>query len=148
VQCHCVLPQYKNRKDAVFHQFVVFSIMDEESDTVVTKFAACNNCGAAHKVIDICKSEIITGKDEVPTQMTTEDFKFSLSSDLYDLLNSYSREVADFEHAQFILENEKWEDYIILTREEIDDSLQGKLVRFKASDRFKVESYLIKRAVG
>ena len=122
--------------------------MDEESDTVESKFSACNNCGAVHKVIDICKTEILTGRDEVPTQMTKEDFKLSLPNDLYDLLCSYSRETPDFEHAQFILENEKWEDYIILTREEIDDSVQGKLVRFKASDRFKVESYLIKRSVG
>jgi len=126
----------------------VFSIVDEESDTTEVKFAACNNCGAAHKITDIAKSEIITGKDEVPTAMIIEDFKFSLPGDLYNLMLSYQKEVADFEHAQFILEEEKWNDHIILSREELDDMIQGKLVRFKSADRFRVESYIIKRTVG
>ena len=148
VECHCILPQYKNSDSPVFHKFTVFSIIDDESDTTEVKFSACNNCGAVHKVIDIAKSEIITGRDEVPTAMTIEDFKMSLPSDLYDLLLSYQKEVADFEHAQFILEESKWNDHIILTREELDDMIQGKLVRFIASDRFRVESYIIKRTVG
>ena len=80
--------------------------------------------------------------------MTIEDFKLSLPSDLYDLLLSYQKEVADFEHAQFILEEDSWNDHIILSREELDDMIQGKLVRFIASDRFRVESYIIKRTVG
>ena len=77
IQCHCILPQYKNRKEPVFHKFPVFSIIDN-SDTVIVKYAECNNCGAAHKVYDICKSEILTGRDEVRSQLTREDFKFSL----------------------------------------------------------------------
>ena len=147
VQCHCILPQYKNVIDPVFHQFTVFSIVDEDSDTVAPKFAACNNCGAAHKVVDICKSEIVTGRDEVTSQMRIEDFKFSLPKDLYDLLITYQRDLPDFEHAQFILENSSWNDHIVLTREEIDDIVQGKLVKFLAEDKFRIESYIIRRAV-
>ena len=63
IQCHCLLPQYRNKPDPVFHKFPVFSVIDE-SDTVILKYAECNNCGAAHKVYDICKSEILTGRDE------------------------------------------------------------------------------------
>ena len=143
-----MLPQYKNVDPPVFHQFPVFSILDNESDTVAVKFSACNNCGAAHKVIDISKSEIITGRDEVPSQMKKEDFKFSLPEDLYNLLETYQRDISDFEHAQFLLEEEKWNMHIILTREEIDDVVQGKLVKFIASDRFRIESYIIKRTIG
>jgi len=143
-----MLPQYKNRETSVFHKFLVFSIVDEESDTVEVKFSACNNCGAVHKIIDICKSEMIIGRDEVPTQMSIEDFQYSLPVDLYELLNTYHKEVPDFEHAQFILENEKWEDHIVLTREELEDMIQGKLVRFIAIDRFRIESYVIKRTIG
>ena len=148
IQCHCMLPQYKNAPEPVFHQFMVFSILDEDSDTVEVKFASCNNCGAVHKIVDICKSEILTGRDEVPTQMSIEDFKFSLPADLYELLVTYNKEIADFEHAQFLLEHEKWNKHIILNREELDDCIQGKLVKFIASDRFRIESYIIKREVG
>ena len=34
-----------------------------------------------------------------------------------------------------------WDKYIILTREEINNETQGKLVRFILSDKFRVESY-------
>jgi hypothetical protein len=139
------LPQYKHVDEPTFHQFVVFSIIDEESDTVTPKFASCNNCGAVHKVIDICKSELVTGRDEVVTQMAIEDFKMSLPSDLFELLLAYQKEVADFEHAQFLIENEKWKDHVILTREEIDDMVQGKLVKFLGPEKFRVESYILRR---
>ncbi len=145
VQCHCMLPQYRNSDVPVFHQFVVFSIIDGKSDTVVPKFASCNNCGAVHKVVDICKTEMLTGRNEVPSQLKIEDFRLSLPTDLYELLVSYGKEIADFEHAQFILESEDWDKFIILTREEIDDMIQGKLVKFLASDRFRVESYILRR---
>lgn len=147
VQCHCILPQYRNSKDPVFHQFVVFSVVDMQSDTIESKFAECNNCGAAHKIIDICKSEILTGKDEVKSQLSIEDIKYSLPSELFELLQSYDRELPDFEHAQFILENKIWEDYIILSREELDDYIQGKLVRFISDVKFRVESYTLRNSV-
>ena len=147
IQCHCVLPQYKNSMDPVFHQFSVFSIIENDSDTVVPKFAECNNCGAAHKIIDICKSEILTGKDEVRTQMSIEDIQYSLPSSLFELLISYNRDLPDFEHAQFIIENEQWNRHIVLTREELDDYVQGKLVRFIAADKFRVESYTSKSTI-
>ena len=141
IQCHCILPQYRGKPNPVFHKFVVFSILDIESDTVVSKFAECNNCGAAHKIIDICKSEIVVGKDEVRTQVTIEDIKYSLPPSLFELLVSYDKDISDFEHAQFIIENEMWGDYIILSREELDDFTQGKMVTFIAIDKFRVESY-------
>jgi len=147
VQCHCILPQYRGSSNPTFHQFLVFSILDLDSDTVVSRFSECNNCGAAHKVIDICKSEIVVGKDEVKSQLSIDDIKHSLPSSLYELVLSYQKELPDFEHAQFILENEEWNDYIILSREEIDDFIQGKLVKFISNEKFKVESYTLRSSV-
>ena len=140
VQCHCLLPQYRNKPDPVFHKFPVFSVIDE-SDTVIVKYAECNNCGAAHKVYDICKSEILTGRDEVRSQMSVEDFKFSLPEDLYNLLNQYKKELPDFEMCQFILDNNKWDSTIVLSREEMDDTIQGKILRFISNEKFRIESY-------
>ncbi len=147
LQCHCILPQYKNSKSPVFHQFVVFSVLDKDSDTVQLKYAECNNCSAVHKVVDICKSEIVIGKDEVISQLSISDLKYALPSSLFELLQTYDREISDFEYAQFILENEVWDKYIILTREEINNETQGKLVRFILSDKFRVESYTVRNLI-
>tara|TARA_Y100000034_G_C6729567_1_gene323151 strand:+ start:203 stop:550 length:348 start_codon:yes stop_codon:yes gene_type:complete len=115
---------------------------------MVPKYIACNNCGVTHKVIDVCKTEIITNRDdEIMSQVTKEDLKYSMPSSLYELLESYSRGVHDFEHAQFIIDNERWEEFIVLKREEVEDSIQGKLVRFKSADKFVVETFLDRRAV-
>jgi len=147
IQCHCILPQYRNSKNPVFHKFVVFSIIDNETDLVLPKFAECNNCGTAHKIVDMCTSEILVGKDEVRTQLTISDLQHSLPTSLFELLVSYNKDLPDFEYAQFIIENERWNKHIILTREELEDYTQGKLVKFIAIDKFKVESYTSKRSV-
>ena len=73
VECHCVLPQYRNRKEVVYHSFVVFSIIDE-AGTVIPKHATCNNCGVIHNVRDICKSEIIPGR-EIGAVIEIDDIK-------------------------------------------------------------------------
>ena len=146
VSCHCILPQYKNQKNLVFHKFIVFSIIDD-SDTVIPKFASCNNCGAVHKIIDICKTEIVVGRDEVTTQVTREDLKHSMPISLYELLDSYDRPISDFEHAVFIIENQEWGSFIVVKREEVEDYVQGKIVRFIREDKFKVESFSEKKEV-
>lgn len=146
IQCHCILPQYKKRKDPVFHKFPVFSVIDE-SDTVILKYAECNNCGAAHKVYDICKSEIMTGRDEVRTKLSVDDFKFSLPSELFELLCQYEKELPDFELAQFIIDHKDWNRQIVLSREEMDDHTQGKIIRFLEEGKFRIESYTHKDIV-
>ena len=81
IECHCILPQYRGRKETVFHKFVVFSIVDA-SDTCIPKYVQCNNCSAVHKVYDICKSEIIPGRDELKTVVSIEEVKFGMNSDV------------------------------------------------------------------
>jgi len=125
---------------------VVFSIIDE-SDTVITKYASCNNCGATHKVYDVCKSEIMTGKEDIRSILSIEDFKFSLPDSLFDLLGQYQREICDYEFSQFILDNELWDSTIILSREELEDHTQGKSVRFIEKDKFRIESYTQKTSL-
>ena len=140
VQCHCILPQYRNSKDPVFHKFTVFSIIDD-NDSCVSKIVNCNNCGAAHRVYDICKSELLTGKEDSRAAMKVSDFKFSIPESLYELLCSYDLEICDFEYSQFIIDNEKWDSTIVLSRESVESSTEGKLVRFLSNDKFRVESF-------
>ena len=141
IECHCILPQFRNKPDPVFHKFTVFSLLDEASDTVEPKYAACNNCGALHKVYDICKSEISVGNEDAKLVPKKEDFKLSLPNDVYDVLHSYKRDVSDFEMAQYIIDYGKWDSFVILSKEEVEDVNQGKLLKFVASDKFRVESY-------
>ena len=143
IQCHCILPQYKNSKEPVFHKFPVFSILDE-SDTVIVKYSDCNNCGAVHKVYDICKSELIVGRDATTTTLKKEDFKMSLPQSLYELLGQYNKEICDYEYAQFVIDNEDWNTSVVLTREELDSHIQGKILRFVGKEKFRVESYMHK----
>jgi hypothetical protein len=142
IQCHCVLPQYRGRKDPVYHKFAVFSIIDE-SDTVVPKFVQCNNCGVIHKVFDICKSEIITGKDEMRNTAKIDDFKFGIPNDLINLLTTYNCDLNIWEHVYFSLVNENWGSKIVLTRETINDETTGKILTIKSNKQFVVEDYIL-----
>lgn len=146
IQCHCVLPQFRSRKDPVYHKFIVFSMIDE-SDTVVPKYAQCNNCGTIHKVYDICKSEIITGKDEMKSTSKIEDFKFRLPNDLVNLLVNYNCEISIWENVYFAFSNEKWGTKIILTRESINDETFGKVLNIKNERQFLVEDFIINESL-
>ena len=140
VECHCILPQYKNFKEPKFHKFVVFSIIDD-SDTCIPKIVNCNHCGAAHRVFDICKSEILVGNEDTRVTANREDFKISLPISLYELLCDYKMDVPDFEYAQYILDNELWGSTMVLSRDLIDEKIEGKVLKFVEKERFRVESF-------
>ena len=149
IQCHCILPQYRNKKNPVFHKFVVFSIIDD-SDTCKSKIVNCNNCGISHRVYDLCKSELLTGNEDTRSVMKKEDFKLSLPSSLYDLLNSYNCEIHDWEHVLHIFQNNLWytEDcFIILSRDTDEDSISGKLLRITGAGAFRIEPYMYNTVV-
>ena len=135
VQCHCILPQFKNAVDPVFHKFAVFSVIDD-SDT-----AQCNNCGIIHKVTDICKSEL-TSKEDAKSLPSIEDIKFSLSSDLVRVLESYQCDIATWEHAEWIYLTKSWDQWIILAKEEDEfGDLHGKRLIFVDDGKFRIEAF-------
>ena len=70
IQCHCVLPQYRKMDNPIFHKFVVYSKFDEDGK-VQHRLARCNNCDAVHRIIDFCRSEIVTKIED--TDVTTID---------------------------------------------------------------------------
>ena len=140
VECHCILPQYRDRKDPVYHKFVVFSELDD-SDTVIPNHAQCNNCGTVHKIYDICKSEIITGKEESAIVEKIKDVAISLPTQIVELLESYSLDLCDYQVARFILENKKWDQVLTLGSESEGEQTTGKILRFLGPDRFRVESF-------
>lgn len=141
INCRCVLPQFKNKKDPPVHKFVVFSTIDE-ADSVIPKFSQCNNCGIIHKVVDICKSDILSGKENMSSIVTLEDIKSSLPSNLKDILERHNVDMSTWEQAQFIIENKMWGDFVVLAQDEDSGTKQGKYVRIMSDSFFKIESFM------
>ena len=140
VKCRCVLSQFKSTPNPPAHQFIAFSAIDDNDDVVV-KYAQCNNCGLIHKVVDICKSEILPGKENLASILTIEDIKLSLPPNLVAILERNNVELPTWELAQFIVENKLWGDFVILAKEEENGTKQGKYVRFMSESFFKIESF-------
>ena len=146
IECHCVLPQYRKVENPPYHRFIVFSLIDD-SETIIPKHAKCNNCGVVHNVIDVCKSEVLLGQ-EVGAVMTKEDCGMMVPSGVKQMLETYNCEVPDWEHALYILQNEKWGDFIIINREETEQGdLTGKILRFVGRGNYRLEPFLQKRTV-
>lgn len=140
IQCHCILPQYRNRKDPVFHRFIVFGCLDE-SDTLVTKHAVCNNCGAVHKVYDICKSEIQVGKESLNAIISVDDIKISLPSDIVSILESYGCELPVYEHVKFVYDHQAFDQEIVVANEMMENEVIGKKLVFSNIGRVSIHPF-------
>ena len=147
IECHCILPQFRGKNDITYHKFIVFSIIDD-SDTAVPKYVQCNNCGVVHKVFDICKSEIVPGRDELKTVSRIEDIKLGMSKDLISILETYDVDQPTWEHAKFILTQQKWGNFVILSRDYIDDDMVGKRLFFENENKLRVEDFMTNEIIS
>lgn len=139
VTCRCVLPQFKRMDNAPAHQFVVFSVINDDG-TLQPKFAQCNNCGIVHKVTDLCRSEVVP-RESMGSLVTIDDIKTGLPPQLASILDVNQADLATWEMAQFILENKQWGNFVVLSTDEVDGLRQGKYVRILGENMFKVESF-------
>lgn len=140
VKCRCVLQQFKNAKDPPNHMFVVFSVIRDD-DTVVEKIVQCNNCGIVHKIVDICKSKIVSGKEESRSILTIDDVRVSVPKNLADVLDRNKADLPTWEHAKFVLDNKQWGELVLLGSDEENESKHGKYVRILGDNLFKVDSF-------
>jgi hypothetical protein len=115
IECNCVLPQFKNRKDVIFHKFIVFSKIGFD-DKVIPSYVRCNNCSGVHRVYEISKSELIKNENSKSVQ-TIEDLKLSLPEKVQVILEKYECDLPTWQEADFLIENEAWGSQIILSRE-------------------------------
>jgi len=145
IQCHCILPQFRKLPQPVFHKFMVFSVID--NDTVVPKYVQCNNCNAVHRVFDICKSEMPPGRDELRSVTTIDEIKIFIPADLRNLLETYKCELPIWEHIKFCLDESRWGEKVILTRETIENEITGKILTVVSKDKFTLESYLSREEI-
>jgi hypothetical protein len=137
IECHCVLPQYRNRNPPVFHKFIVFSAIND--DQAQKKLAQCNNCGILHRVVDICKSEIVHGLEEGASLRTIEDLKISLPQRLSDFLVTQKLDIATWEFIEFLIDNKREKD-VVISRTEAGDITQLKILQINADGTFKVRN--------
>lgn len=140
VKCRCVLPQFKRLENPPQHQFVVFSVIDNDGN-VLPKFNQCNNCGLIHKIVDICKSEIQPGKESMKSILKIEDVKPSLHINIASILDANGCDLASWEAALFIVENKQWGSYVVLTKETEGNEVNGKFIRIFSDSLCKVETF-------
>ncbi len=142
IKCRCILPQFKNSQDSdkKQHRFLVFSII--EDDVVKQKFSQCNNCGIIHKIVDICTSQIMPGKEAMSSILTIDDIKTGMNSGLVSILERHNCDLPTWEHAKFVVDNKRWGDFVILTNDIEDDSRIVKYVRILGETLFKVDSHI------
>lgn len=140
IKCRCVLQQFKNKKDPPAHRFVVFSVIEESGD-VIPKYAQCPNCGIIHKVVDICKSEILSGKENMKAIVTIEDIKVSLHPNLATILENNKADLPTWEACQYAVESSDWGARVVLTSDTDGEEKTIKIVRVLGETLFKVENF-------
>lgn len=141
IECHCILPQYKRREPPLYHKFLVYSKI--KNDLIDEKYAQCNNCGAVHKVYDICRSEIVIGKEDLDTGLSITDMSMQLSDKLSMLLSNNNCDYATWEQVVDIVDEERWGEPVVIKRDIIDDKIVVKILKLKEGERIKIQSKII-----
>ena len=141
IKCRCVLPQFKRLENPPVHQFIVFSVIQED-ETVKTRYSQCNNCGVVHKIIDVCKSEIVSGKENMNSLIKIEDIKPSLHPNFVGILESSQADLATWESVQFIVENKQWGQFVVLTNDSEGEEIHGKYIKILGESMCKVETFM------
>lgn len=140
VECRCMLPQLRSK--GILHKFVVFSELD--GDSVKLKFAQCNNCGVIHKVTDICKSTVLSGKEHLSSILTIDDIKTSLvttSKDIAAALDRLNVDLATWENVKFIIVNKKWNNFVTLSSETEDGLVLLKYIVILGENLFRIDTH-------
>jgi hypothetical protein len=145
IKCRCVLPQFKNSNSPPQHRFIAFSVVNDD-DSVVPRFVQCNNCGIIHKIVDVCRSEF-TVKEDMTSLKTIEDVKMSIPEKVAIALERHRADLATWEAVQFIIENKKWGDVVVLSTDEAEGLRQGKYMHVLGENLFKIESFAAEYAL-
>jgi len=140
ITCRCTLPQFKRQETPPMHQFVVFSVIEDNGDFRV-RFAQCNNCNLIHKVTEVNRSEIVS-RESMGSLTSLDDVKASIPPQLANLLEANRADLPTWEAAQFILEAKQWGNFVVLNTDEEDGLRQGKYVRILGESLYKVETFV------
>ena len=143
IECHCVLPLYKNKKPVVYHKFAVYSLFDEKTSKVTPKYVNCNNCGVTHYVEEFCKSQVKIGKEDVKTVRSIDEVSISLPEKLTKLLKDYNSTIDIYEESEDVIENKIFPKSITIKREIIDEVYHLKVLTINNEEKFKITSEVL-----
>ena len=118
----------------------------DDGDVVEPKTVQCNNCGVIHKIFDLCKSEIVSGREDC-SFVSVEDIKFMIPQQIKEVLETYKCDLPTWEEALFIFQEQKWGSFVILERKENEGDTEGKILRFKGERRFMIEPFIDRRTI-
>jgi len=139
IQCHCVLPQYRKMAEPVFHKFVVYSKLNEK-DEIEHKLVRCNNCDAVHRVIDFCKSEIVTKIEDTDVILDEEELKLGLPDKIIKILEKNNSDLATYEAIDHIFEEEMWNTEVVIARQTQAEKINLKILQIKGEASFRLKS--------
>jgi hypothetical protein len=139
IECHCVLPLYRDSQKIIYHKFPVYSKIKEDGK-LIEKLVKCNNCEAVHLIKELCKSSIQPGKDQTSVTLTKEDMSYMLSDKLVLLLEKTNSDIPIWEHVLDIVDEKRWGEDVVIKREIIDEKEHVKILRLLSENKFKVFS--------
>ena len=137
IQCHCILPQYRKLDNPIFHKFVVFSSFDEDQE-VIPKIVKCNNCDVAHKVFDLCKSELLIGGEDVNV-ISIADIKKTIPENICNILEENNCDIATWEQTKDVFDNKDWGSNVVLSSKKLSGSTNIKILKLENKEDFKIE---------
>ena len=137
IECVCTLPQFRHTVTPVYHKFPVFSVIEDDG-SVRSKHVKCTNCGAVHKVDDLCRSEMILGAEDSQATITVDDVRLTLPRNVSELLIKYDVDVSIWEEVQFIYENKHWGRSVTLVTNNIDGKALGKVLKISSFDKIEI----------
>lgn len=138
VECHCVLPQYRKMENPIFHKFVVFSVIDD--DAIEPKFVQCNNCLIVHKIVDICKSEIVAGLEFSNAVTRLDEIKESIPDQMASFLEKANSDMATWENVAFLLENSLGGFEVPIAKEIVGGMTQVKMLSVDEKGKVKIKT--------
>ena len=146
IQCHCVLPQFRKMKNPIFHKFVVYSKFKEGKyeQQIEEKLARCNNCDAVHRIIDLCKSEIVIKIEETDSIIDLDEIKIGIPEKVVKILEKNNCDLATYESIDHIFEKEKWNSEVVISRQTVkNEKVQVKILLIKGENSFRLKSETI-----
>jgi len=89
----------------------------------------------------------MSGKEAMLSILTIDDIKSGINQSLVSILERHNCDLPTWEHTQFVIENKRWGDFIILTSDLEDDNRIIKYVRILGESLFKVDTHIRKENV-
>ena len=143
VECHCILPIYKDKKPEVYHKFSVYSRINKKNGKIIPKYVNCNNCGITHYVYEFCKTEIKIGKEDIGSARNINEISLGLPQKIVQVLESYNASIDLFEEIEDIFDQEIFPKSLVVKREIIDENYNLKILKILGKDKFKIISEIL-----